>query len=73
MRKFDFSYDKENDDINSGITKIALENLQKCLAEIKPYRNQLLIKLFLFVNEKEIPATFTVPNITEESPALAYA
>ncbi len=116
MRKFDFSYDRENDDLflynkkskskgsiefgnlvldfntkkelvgieimdaskfisdiigNGGISKQMLEDLQECKIEIKSCKNQLMIKLFLMVKKKEIPAVFPVPNITE-SPALAY-
>ena len=119
MQKYNFSYDKENDDLflfsskskskasvelgdmvidfNSkkefagiqimnaskfikDLTSETLSNirnllnkLEKCEIEIKPRNNILIIKIYLFSEQKEISPVITVSNITESSPALAAA
>lgn len=53
--------------------KSLLNKLEKCEIEVKPRNNILIIKIYLFSEQKEISPVITVSNITHSSPALAVA
>jgi len=119
MQKFNFSYDKENDDLllfnpkskskgsvelgdlifdynnkkefvglqimnasklikdmtneDASSIKEVLNNLKECKVEAKLKSNLLIVKIYLNSKTKEISPVISVPNITNTSPALAYA
>lgn len=53
--------------------KDLLADLKACSVEVKVKSNLLIIKVCLASQAKEISPVFSVPRITETSPALAYA
>lgn len=52
---------------------IILEHLKECRVETITKNNLLIIKIFLISDKRQISSVLSVPNITESSPALAYA
>ncbi len=53
--------------------KSVLEHLKECKIETITKNNLLTIKLFLISDLKQVSSVLSVPNITDSSPALAYA
>jgi len=50
-----------------------LKHLKECKVQTINKNNFLIIKILLTSDTKQISSVLSVPNITESSPALAYA
>ncbi|MBU0461803.1 MAG: DUF2283 domain-containing protein [Nanoarchaeota archaeon] len=59
------------ENISTSTIKNILSSIDKCLVEVKPHSNLLVIKLHIFSDVKDISSVINVPAITESSPVLA--